>query len=413
MGKRNGKERSRNKSESEVNSSEKTRVGRKGRSPIRNVIVLLIVFLILSALFFGPIMDFFYGPWGVGRVYPEEADYTIRRSINIDNVGDGSLDYNLTLASPYDISESDIQYIDEVRYNIDPEFHQKYGSEWNSWDREIGSRDSEEIEIEYDVRTRTVSWDYSGEESGTMDDIPEGLKEQYNKNQWQLDRDRNDDGQDDWMIQPNHSEIESLAEEIVKDEDNVYDKSRAIYDWIDENIEYEIGRPGLLPKHAAWVLESETGDCDEQSFLYASLSRAVGIPTWMELGVLYDRGGQRWGGHGWIRTRFVSEDGTGGWINIDPVNDQFYFRDALRFTTWVDDGKEGHLEDYYYYVRWKGGDLEIQDDFENVKMDTEGEVVPEDGWAVPGFDMMIGVPAVISSVIVYSISKKKSPDSRI
>jgi len=312
------------------------------------------------------------------RIYPERADYTIQRSINISNVGDGSLYYNLTLASPYNISNNDIQYIDEVSFNIDPESHQKYGSEWKSWNRNLAPNQGETIQITYDVRTTTVSWDYSGEESGTVDDISAALKEQYNKNQWQLERDRNDDGQDDWMIQPNHTQIENLAEEIVKDEDNVYDKSRAIYDWIDENIEYKIGKSGLLPKHAAWVLESGTGDCDEQSLLYASLSRAVGIPAWMELGVLYDRSGRRWGSHGWIRTKFVTENGSGGWVNIDLVNDQFYFRDTFRFTTWVDDGGEGHLEDFYYYLRWSEGNIKVEDEFDEIRMETEGRVIDDD-----------------------------------
>ena len=401
------------------NSNQERRRARKGGSPIQTVVVLLIAFLILSTLFLGPIMDFYYGSWGIGRVYPEEADYTIRRSININNVGTSSMSYNLTLALPYNISENNIQYIDDMSWNIEPEFHQRYGSEWKSWDREIEPRGSEEIQIDYSVRTTTVSWDYSGEGSGTVEDISEELKEQYNKNQWQLDEDRNEDGENDWMIQPDHPEIKNLAEEIVKDEDNIYDKSRAIYDWINENIEYELGISGLLPKHAVWVLESGSGDCDEQSFLYASLSRAVGIPTWMELGVLYDRGGQRWGGHGWIRTKFVSENGSGGWVNIDPVNDQFYFRDALRFTTWVDDGEEGHLEDFYFYLRWIGGSLQLEDeeeDFENIRMETEGSVVSEDGWVIPGFNKIVSIPAIITSVVIYSIIRRKKnngPDSRI
>lgn len=416
MEKRKTKYNSLGKKISERKKSEKSRRKKEGGSPLQSAIVLLIAFLIVSALFLGPIMDFFYGPWGAGRVYPEEADYTIRRSVTLDNLREDSLDYNLTLALPYNISEKDIQYLDEMRWNIEPEFHQKYGSEWKSWDRWIDPLETEEIKVDYSVRTTTVSWDHSNEESGAVDDMPQELKDQYNRNQWRLEEDRNEDGQYDWMIQPEHPDIENLAEEIVEGEDTVYGKSRAIYDWINENIEYEIGGSGL-PKHAAWVLEDGTGDCDEQSFLYASLSRAVDIPAWMELGVLYDRGGQRWGGHGWIRTKFVWENGTTRWINIDPVNDQFYFRDALRFTTWVDDGKEGHLEDFYYYLSWRGGedDLRVTNNFENVKMETEGRVIPERGWAIPGFRLTIGVPAVISSVIVHSIinDKKNGPDSRI
>ncbi|MBS3790676.1 MAG: transglutaminase domain-containing protein [Candidatus Thermoplasmatota archaeon] len=390
-------------------STREKRRGKKGTSYIQRVIVLLIAFLILTALFLGPIMDFFHGPWGVGRVYPEKADYTIGRRISIGNVGTDSLDYNLTLAVPYNISGNNIQYIDNINWNIEPEIHQKYGSDWKSWDREIDYKGSEEIQINYSVRTTTVPWDYSGKESGTVDDISENLKDQYNKNQWNVkDNDGNrvdrNDGDDrlDVMIEPNHPVIKEKAEDIVQGEDNVYDKSRAIYDWINENIDYEIGETERLPKHAIWVLESGTGDCDEQSFLYASLSRAVGIPAWMELGVLYDRVGQRWGAHGWIRTKFVSEDGSGGWVNIDLVNDQFYFRDALRFTSWVDDGAEGHLENFYYYIEYKNSSIKIENDFKNIRMGTEGRIVSEDGWAIPGFGRWIAVPAVIISTLIYS-----------
>jgi len=414
MGKTDRQSRYRGKVD-ERGPTQKNRSKRKDRSPLRTVIVLLIAFLILSALFLGPIMDYVYGPWGIGSVYPEEADYSIKRTIDFHNRGPRDLDYyNLTLAIPEDIPGNDIQYVDDTYWNIEPRIFRKYGSEWKSWNRSLEANQKETVQIIYDVRTRTISWDYSGEESGTIDDISTQLKQQYNKNQWPLDEDRNDHDQNYWMIQPEHPKIENLAEEIIKNEDNIYDASRAIYDWINENIEYELGGSGL-PKHAMKVLESGTGDCDEQSFLYASLSRAAGIPAWMELGVLYDSRGERWGGHGWIRTKFVSEDGSAGWVNIDLVNDQFYFRDALRFTSWVDDGQEGHLEDFYSYIRWKGGNLESEDDFENVRMDTEGRVVHEDGWLIPGFNKIVLIPAVINSLVIYSIirRKKKSPDSRI
>ncbi|MFW5945390.1 MAG: transglutaminase-like domain-containing protein [Candidatus Natronoplasma sp.] len=371
------------------------------------MIALLIVFLILSALFLGPIMDFFYGSWGIGSVHPEKADYSIKRTIEFNNSDPRDLDYyNLTLAIPEDIPENEIQSVDDTYWNIEPRIFRKYNSEWKSWNRSLDANEKESVQIIYDVRTRTVSWDYSGSESGTIDDISSQLKQRYNKNQWPLDEDSNDYDQDYWMIQPEHPAIESLADEIIKNEDNIHDASRAIYDWINENIEYELAGSGL-PKPAVKVLESGTGDCDEQSFLYASLSRAAGIPAWMELGVLYDSRGERWGGHGWIRTRFVSEDGSSGWVNIDLVNDQFYFRDALRFTSWVDDGKEGHLEDFYSYITWKGGDLELEDDFENVRMNTEGRVVHEDGWLIPGFKMNIGIPAVITAVLIFSAVKDK------
>lgn len=391
------------------------------KSLIIMVVVLLIVFLLVSALFLAPIMNLFYGSWGSKRVFPEKADFTIERRVEMRNTGDSRLEYNLTMSQPYNISGNDIQHIDGIGWNIKPTIYQKYDSEWKAWDRGIESNETEEIHVNYDVRTRTVSWNYSAEDVGTVDDIPEYLRERYNKNQWQLDEDRDEDGENDWMIQPDHFEIKNLAKHIVEDEDNIYDKSRAIYDWIDENIKYELGRSGQLPQHAAWVLEDRTGDCDEQSFLYASLSRAVGIPAWIELGVLYDRGAERWGSHGWIRTRIAAENDTGGWVNIDLVNDQFYFRDALRLTTWVDDGVEGHIEEFYNYITWQGISqgawLEVEDTFEDRSMETEGRIVIKSGYAIPGFRAWTVVPAIMASVIIYSTIKRKKkkdgPDSRI
>ncbi|MFP4185086.1 MAG: transglutaminase-like domain-containing protein [Thermoplasmata archaeon] len=381
------------------------------KSHLIMVIVLLLVFLLVSSLFLGPMMDFLYGSWGSKRVYPEKADFTIERVVDMRNTGGSGLEYNLTMARPYNISGNNIQYIDGSDWNIQPTVYKQYDSEWNAWNGELAPDESEEIRINYDVRTTTVSWNYTAEDSATVDDIPAYLKERYNKNQWQLDEDRDGDGQDDWMIQPDHPEIESLAESIVEGEDNIYDKSKAISDWIDDNIEYELGRSSQLPQHAAWVLEDGRGDCDEQSFLYASLSRAVGIPAWMELGVLYDRGGDRWGGHGWIRTHIVGENGNGGWVNIDLVNDQFYFRDSLRLTTWVDDGGEDHIEEFYKYISWRGNGpgarLEVEDSIEDKKMETEGRVVVRNGLAIPGFRIWVAVPALICSIIIYSIRKRK------
>ncbi len=387
----------------------KRRRKKSSRSWLKIIVVLFIFVLIIGVVFLTPLFEGFGVPWGGGRVYPEKADFTIQRTISFENLnrGAGDIDYNLTLAVPEDIQGNDIQMIEDMNYNIEPMFYRRYGTEWKSWDRNLRPRESEDIRMTYDVKTTTVSWGFSGEESGTIEDIPDDLKEQYNKNQWKLEEDRNEDGQNDWMIQPQHTEINSLAEEIVEDENNIYDKSKAIYEWIDNNIEYEIGRPGELPKHATWVLESGSGDCDEQAFLYASLSRAVGIPAWMELGVLYDRVAERWGPHGWIRTKFVQDDGSGGWVNIDTVNDQFYFRDAMRITTWVDEEGEDQIRDFYHYISWTGGNLNIEDDFEDVQMETEGRVLAGDGWAIPGFGIGIAGSAVMFSVVLYPYVKGK------
>ncbi len=389
---------------------EKTAVtkSRKASVPIKKIVGLLIVFLFLAAIYVGPFLDMLYGPLGIGRVYPEKADFTINRTIRLQNVRKDSLDYNLTLAEPYDISKHELQTVNEIDWNLEPKTYYKNGTAWDSWDRKLEGGEADTIRISYDVSTRTYDWDYSSSDSGKVSDISDELKSRYNRNQWQLERDRDGDGENDWMIEPGDPQIQELAQKITKGKENIYEKSKAIYEWVHENISYQLGG-SLLPQHSSAVLESREGDCDEQSFLYISLLRAVGISAWMELGVLYDRGGQRWGGHGWVRMSFVDQEGNKDWVNVDPVNDQFFFRDALRFTTWIDNGVKGQLEDYYYYISWYGDkdDLEIDDDFEEVKMKTEGSVRPNSKQKTPGFELSMAIPVLTSSAVLYYWKKRK------
>ncbi len=400
-------------------SQKKTRQSRTSRKetkksvPIKKIIGLFIIFLFLLAIYVGPFIDALYGPLGIGRVYPKKAEFTLERTIILENMQDGSgrngeTEYNVTLSSPFDISEYDLQYVNDISYaNAMPDIYYKNGTEWNSWDRVLQAGQTETIKVSYEVETETQDWDYSESGSGKIENISDDLKAQYNKNQWHIDRDG--DGEKEWMIEPEDPEIKELAEKIVEDEEeNIYAKSEAIYNWVNRNIDYRLGG-SMLPKDASSVLETRTGDCDEQSFLYISLLRALGIPAWMEMGVLYDRGGERWGGHGWVRMRYVDQEGNTDWVNVDPVNDQFFFRDALRFTSWVDNGEEGHLEDFYYYITWKGeeDDLDIDDDIDPVDMNTEGNIRPGVGEETPGFELSLAIPALTTSVLIYYWRRRK------
>ncbi|MFW6141570.1 MAG: transglutaminase-like domain-containing protein [Candidatus Saliniplasma sp.] len=380
-------------------STKKISTKRKKSNWKKGLMVLILAGLLIS-VFFTPLYTDVQNLWG-GPVYPEKANFSIHRTFDIN--ANRHSDYNMSLIVPEDISGNDLQYIRDIEWGGDPETFEKYERDWKLWEGNLSRGDSISIQIIYEVETRTLNWGYSSDNIGTIDDLPDEVKEQYDKNQWPLDEDRNDDGQNDWMIQPDHPQIKNLAEQIVEGEENLYTKSRAIYNWINNNIEYEIGREGL-PKHAYWVLDSGTGDCDEQSFLYASMARAVGIPAYMELGVLYDRMVNQWGGHGWIRQIVVNDNGEVGWINIDPVNNQFFARGATRITFWVDDGIEDHLSDYYYFFS-HSGQVTVSEEFENTGMETEGQVVLEDSDDIPGFTFILAIPALIISVFVHKIKK--------
>lgn len=388
--------------------------GGKKRSGLKLVLVLFLVFMLVVAIFFVPLFVGYRFPWESGRVYPEKAEFVLRRDITLTSRD--RISYEIDLPIPESIDN--IQEIHEVKGDPDPEYIEKYGYDWMVWERTFGSmvsRDkrSETVSITYSLSTETVEWAYSSQDSGDLDDIDEELKERYNKNQWQLGIDRNGDGENDWMIQPDHPVLKEKAEEIVEGESNIYDMSRALYDWLDENIVYR--RDDIegdnRPKHAIWTYDERAGDCDEQSFLYISMARAVGIPTCIELGVLYDRVRDDWGGHGWVRLKFVTAEGEVGWVNIDPVNDQFFARDALRFTIWADDGKEtdgeSHLEDFYTFLHFSGGRLDDwEESFETLDMDKSGRVVIGEESFLSGFQGALFVKVGTMTTLIYWYKKK-------
>ncbi len=379
-------------------------------------VAILIVAGLLIALFFGP-LNHLLSPLWMGPVYPETAEFTIERTITFDTNRD--INYQVNTPFPIDIIERDIQYINYVDWGLDYITGEKFGRDWVFWEDSLEGDDSEEIRIRYRVETRTVKWDYNSQTSGTVDDIEQGLKDRYNQDQWAVtDRednpvDRNGDGRYDVMIEPSHPSITNLAEQLTEDKDNVYDKSRAIYRWITNNINYERG-DSRLPQHAYWTLNSQQGDCDEQSFLFISLARAVDIPAWIELGIMYDRTIDEWGGHGWIRMQFVDNEGNSEWINIDTTNRQFFARDATRITTWTDDGIGDHLEAYYYFFNYNytssgpPPQVSVNDQYENLRMDTEGQVyIGDEDSDLPSVSIAIIVPFVAIFSFIWERRKKR------
>ena len=67
------------------------------------------------------------------------------------------------------------------------------------------------------------------------------------------------------------------ARAIVGAETNPWRRVELIYDWIVENLRYEV--PGPEGRHAESVLEAGRGDCEQFSVLMTAMCRALGIPA--------------------------------------------------------------------------------------------------------------------------------------
>lgn len=84
------------------------------------------------------------------------------------------------------------------------------------------------------------------------------------------------------LVEKDDSEIVDLANDITKDIDKYlpeYDKSKAIFEWICKNIEYDSKSTNSIPRSAKKVLADKKGTNEELSYLYAALLRASGIPS--------------------------------------------------------------------------------------------------------------------------------------
>ncbi|WP_432664903.1 transglutaminase-like domain-containing protein [Wukongibacter baidiensis] len=83
-------------------------------------------------------------------------------------------------------------------------------------------------------------------------------------------------------VQSDSEEIIALANEIIGDENDDYEKLRKIHDWVASNIDYD--RDGYhsgdyLPTDALSVLKNKKAVCSGYSRLTAALLRAIGIET--------------------------------------------------------------------------------------------------------------------------------------
>jgi hypothetical protein len=239
------------------------------------------------------------------------------------------------------------------------------------------------------------------------------------------------DGNQDYRFDPNNAVIKAKAQEIVGGETNVYKIVEAIYDWVVKNHAYpsqdemtlDNEKNRNLPKHPLVTMRDKRGDCDDQSFLFGSLCRAVGVPAWMVLGGLYDCMKEAWCGHGWAEVYIPLKAGGFETPTVDCVNQEFLFRDCFRYTDWIDTGRNVTIEgedrnnlDYYYHLfSHKGGRLgtrggaNIQESYIDINFDYSGMMNrPIDGpggkYILPGLntdpdDAGYEAPLIIGSFI--------------
>ncbi len=110
------------------------------------------------------------------------------------------------------------------------------------------------------------------------------------------------------LIQSDDPGVRALAGSICGKIKAPWERSVAICDWVFSSLEK---RMSVTLPSAVEVLGSRRGDCNEHATLYCALARAAGIPSRLELGVVYMGG--RFYYHAW------NSVWCGSWIELDPT----------------------------------------------------------------------------------------------
>ena len=323
------------------------------------------------------------------RLFPESAEYHMQRVFGL-TVNSGTVTYDLKVPVPYDIAGA--QQI--IEFSAAPA-GTKVGTDMK-WNGDASS--NTQIIVSYHFKATTVKWSVTPETSGTPSDVPASYQKYLG---------------DEWKIKPSNSDIKALAKKIAGDKPTVYEKLDALATWMRNNIIYEKAR-GWQPKDPLETLSDGTGDCDDQSILFASLARAQGIPVWLEMGALYDEFSKEWGGHAWLKAYIPIRGAAGMEINMDPANKEFLVRDPYRLTEWQSDGNGDDLQNYYtlWQFSYQGdADYDATANYIDVGYQRSASTVSDKpagsgnqdwqkSYRIPGFESLGLIPALAVALVI-------------
>jgi len=388
------------------------------------IVVIMLIFLGLMYVFFAKpeVLDEIMS-WGDNidpnmRVFPEESEFELKRVLTI-SIEDSIDEYTLKGASPDQIPADGFRQ-NVIEFSPDPGPTQTIpdvgDNEVLMW-REYSVTGQRQIVLYYHITSHSYEWDIDEKNSGDIADIPQDYVDRYTGDEWPVVDDFGapvpGESNQYYRFHPSNPEIQKIATDLKGDETNVYKIIKDIYEWVVDKHDYPSAsqmqednpKNWNLPKCPVITMRDKRGDCDDQSFLFGSLCRAVGIPAWMVLGGLYDCMKEEWCGHGWAEVYVPLKDGGHEKVTVDCVNQEFMFRDCFRYADWTDtggnitiDGEDAYNLDWYYHLfSHKGGrlgtrgDADIQESYIDVAFDSKGIInKPIDGpggkYILPGLN---------------------------
>ena len=361
---------------------------KKSKGKIVAKIVVLAIFLLLLAYFYPTLQGFMKNPPATESVtYPQKLEFEFERTIKIDTKGTYAL--NITIPQNTTFQKVKVLDLSNLPKRI---IHVDNRTVWS-----FTLKDSAQITLRYMGRTTAKRWNIDN--SLDVNAIPPELKKKYNHPEYIEES----PVKKRWVIQPGI--FKNVTQNITQGDRNVVEKLGDIYHFMVTHFQYVTERSGL-PRSAVETWNSGSGDCDELSFVFISMARSIGIPAWMEYGLLYT--GSSWGPHGWVATVVPTSHGL-VYVNIDITTEVgkedygrgFLFRDPYHLTEWQDDGNSSHLTEYYTFIQGHYGDMNIEDSVNVIKSQESGEIkIPVESSRLPGWLMAVFILTVVIIIII-------------
>ena len=111
------------------------------------------------------------------------------------------------------------------------------------------------------------------------------------------------------LIQSDHARVRSAARGAIGDARDTVTAARRLMRFVHDHVRDSVvvGVPSALE-----VLDGRVGDCNEHAILFAALARAIGMPTRIVAGLVYQD--ERFAWHAWNEVATAE-----GWLSVDPT----------------------------------------------------------------------------------------------
>lgn len=254
------------------------------------------------------------------------------------------------------------------------------------WESNLSGGETKILRIEYEILGRSFTWWSTGDvpskvpgksfaisesNSGTFSDLDNrgggvlannfGNHEKWNARSgpaaqkygtWAID------GTDNEEVRPTANAIRASI--ASNKQDNVFTFAKATFDWLRENVPYDVNAPVDGSRNGPLCLKERLGDCDEQSSAFMSILRTAKVPTWYEFGALTGITYEVWESHAWANVMIpyndewceekqVSLDYCFVMASVDVVNSKWLLHTPTAFTNYIEmpSNQGSFINDYY------------------------------------------------------------------